>query len=139
VAEAKADLNKLHHYCRNEVVFSFNKYITWMSECFELMEDNQQGLFEPQKVKQMLEGIISTNPELYAIKAVVRTAHPTNFNLASRLMAEQVALLYPSLNKDAGNKRKILAVEQHAPGGKMPGGQDGQFRWTIGGCSNLRE
>jgi hypothetical protein len=21
----------------------------------------------------------------------------------------------------------------------MPGGQDGQFRWTIGGCSNLRE
>jgi hypothetical protein len=88
----------------------------------------------------MLEGIISTNPELYAIKAVVRTAHPTNFNLASRLMAEQVALLYPSSNKDAGNKSKISAVEQHAPGGKMPGGQDGQHggqpkgRTGGGGC-----
>jgi hypothetical protein len=135
-AEAEADLNRLH-YRGNEAVFSFNKYITRMSECFELMEDNQQGLSEPQKVKRMLEGIISTNPELYAIKAVVRTAHPTNFNLASRLMAEQVALLYPSSNKDAGNKRKISAVEQHTPGGRGSGGRDnrngGQPKGRTGG------
>jgi hypothetical protein len=39
-----------------------------MSECFELMDDNNQGLSEPQKVKKMLNGVISTNPEVIAIK-----------------------------------------------------------------------
>jgi hypothetical protein len=110
--EAEAALNRLHY--RNEASFPFERYITRMSECFELMDDNHQGFSEPQKVKKMLDGVISTNAEVVAIKAVVRTAHPTDFNAASTLMAGQIALLYPASNGELRKKRKISAVAQTA-------------------------
>jgi hypothetical protein len=111
-AEAKATLQKLHY--RNEAVFSFEKYITRMSECFELLEDNDQGLSDAQKVKKMLAGIVSTNQEIVSLKTVVRTNHPNDFDSASTLMATQIALLYPSAeNKHRTNKRKISAVAQN--------------------------
>jgi hypothetical protein len=47
------------------------------------MDDNNQGLSEAQKVKKLLKGVTSTNPEVIAIKAVVRSTHPTDFNRAS--------------------------------------------------------
>jgi hypothetical protein len=118
-SEAEAALNRLHY--RNEASFPFERYITRMSECFELMDDNHQGFSEPQKVKKMLDGVISTNAEVVAIKAVVRTAHPTDFNAASTLMAGQIALLYPASNGELRNKRKISAVAQTAGRGRGRG------------------
>jgi hypothetical protein len=49
-AEAKVTLQKLHY--RKEAVFFFEKYITRMCECFELLEDNDQGLSDAQRVKK---------------------------------------------------------------------------------------
>jgi hypothetical protein len=54
--EVEASLNCLRYH--SKVVFSFESYITCMSECFELMEDNQQGFSEPQKVKKMLDIVL---------------------------------------------------------------------------------
>jgi hypothetical protein len=128
-AEAEATLNRLHY--RNETSFSFERYITRMSECFELMEDNHQGYSEAQKVKKMLDGVVSTNAEVVAIKAVVRSTHPTDFNSASTLMAGQIALLYPAASTDVRNKRKISAVAQGRGrgrgrcGGRNAGGRGG--------------
>jgi hypothetical protein len=121
-AEAEASLNHLHY--RSEVVFPFEHYITCMSECFELMEDNQQGFSEPQKVKKMLDDVMSTNAKVVAIKAVVRSTHPNNFNRASNLMAGQIALLFPAATNDLRNKRKISAITQGHGGG--PGGAGGR-------------
>jgi hypothetical protein len=121
-AEAEASLHRLHY--RSEAVFPFERYITRMSECFELMEDNQQGFSEPQKVKKMLDGVVSTNAEVVAIKAVVRSTHPNDFNRASNLMAGQIALLFPAATSDLRNKRKISAVAQGHGGG--PGGAGGR-------------
>jgi hypothetical protein len=121
-AEAEASLYRLHY--RSEAVFPFERYITRMSECFELMEDNQQGFSEPQKVKKMLDGIVSTNAEVVAIKAVVHSTHPNDFNRASNLMAGQIALLFPAATSDLRNKRKISAVAQGHGGG--PGGAGGR-------------
>jgi hypothetical protein len=113
-AEAEATLQKLHY--RNEAVFSFEKYITRMCECFELLEDNDQGLSDAQKVKKMLAGIVSTNQEIVSLKTVVCTNHPNDFDSASTLMATQIALLFPSAeNEHRTNKRKILAVTQNMP------------------------
>jgi hypothetical protein len=94
VAEAEASLNRLHHYC-SEAEFPFEHYITCMSECFELTEDSQQRLSEPQKVKKMLDGVVSTYAKVVAIKAVVCSTHPNDFNRVSTLMAGQIVLLFP--------------------------------------------
>jgi hypothetical protein len=134
-AVAEAKLAKLH-YRGNESVFSFETYITRMSECFELMEDNHQGLSEPQKVKKMLEGVITTNGEILAIKAVVRTNHPNDFNQASTLMASQIALLFPGADAEQRNKRKISAVSKtdgRGPGGGRGGRHGGRMNARAGG------
>jgi hypothetical protein len=130
-AVAESKLSKLH-YRGNEAVFSFETYITRMSECFELMDDNHQGLSEPQKVKKMLEGIITTNGEILAIKAVVRTKHPNDFNQASTLMASQIALLFPGAEPEQRHKRKISAVSK--TDGRGNGGRGGRH----GGRMNAR-
>jgi hypothetical protein len=130
-AVAEAKLTKLH-YRGNELVFLFETYITRMSECFELMEDNHQGLSEPQKVKKMLEGIITTNGEILAIKAVIHTKHPNDFNQASTLMASQIALLFPGADPEQRNKRKISAVSR--TDGRGHGGRGGR----QGGRMNAR-
>jgi hypothetical protein len=106
-----------------------------MSECFELMEDNHQGLSEPQKVKKMLEGIITTNGEILAIKAVVRTKHRNDFNQASTLMASQIALLFLGAEPEQCNKHKISAVSQggRGNGGGHAGRQGGRMNARAGG------
>jgi hypothetical protein len=97
VAEAEAFLERLHF--KSEALFSFEKYTTRLNKCFKLLEDNDQALAEAQKVKKMLKGVISTNPEVIAIKAVVCSIHPTtNFNQASTLMDGQIAILFPAAN-----------------------------------------
>jgi tRNA-dihydrouridine synthase len=64
-AEAEAALEK-HHYV-NEQAMSFKEYVSRMTEQFELLEDNDQGLSDLQKVKQFLKGILSTHPDVRSI------------------------------------------------------------------------
>jgi hypothetical protein len=92
-----------------------------MCECFELLADNDQGLSNAQKVKKMLDGVLSTNAEVVAIKAVVRSMHPMNFNSASTLMPNQIAILFPAANNKLHNKRRILAVAQMSGCGRGRG------------------
>jgi hypothetical protein len=96
--EAEALLERLHY--KNEASFPFERYITRLNKYFELMDDNDQGLSEAQKVKKLLKGVTSTNPEVIAIKAVVRSTHSTDFNRASTLIAGQIAVLFPAVNTD---------------------------------------
>jgi hypothetical protein len=136
-AEAESMLLRLFY--RNEAAFSFENYITRMSECFELMKDNEQGLSEGQKVKKMLDGVVSTNAEVVAIKAVVRSTYPNDFSAASTLMAGQIALLFPAATNELRNKRKISAVNA-GPGtpnlGRGRGGRGGGGRGGGGRHGN---
>jgi hypothetical protein len=99
------------HY-RNEAALPFEQYVTKLSECFELMADNDQQLSEAQKVKYLLDGMISTNPDIIAIKAVVREKFPTSFNQASLSLAGQISLMYPASHLESRAKRKISAVQR---------------------------
>jgi hypothetical protein len=109
-AEAEARLHRLHY--RNESALPFEQYVTKISECFELMADNDQQLSEAQKVKYLLDGMISTNPDIIAIKAVVREKFPTNFNQASLSLAGQISRMYPASHLESRAKRKISAVQR---------------------------
>jgi hypothetical protein len=75
-AEAEAQLLRLHY--KNEASFPLEKYITRLHECFEALEDNQQGLIDAQKVKKMLKNVSSTNMEIISLKTVIRERYPNN-------------------------------------------------------------
>jgi hypothetical protein len=115
-AEAEAMLERLHY--KSEASFSFEKYVTKMNECFELLKDNDQDLAEAQKVKKLLNGVKTNHPEVNALKTVVRATHPTDFNAATTLMAGQIAVLFPaaSFAYDTRPKRKISAANTNRGG-----------------------
>jgi hypothetical protein len=109
-AKAEAQLHRLHY--QNEAALPFEQYVTKLSECFELMADNDQQLSEAQKVKYLLDGMISTNPDIIAIKAVVCEKFPTNFNQASLSLAGQILHMYPASHLESRAKRKISVVQR---------------------------
>jgi hypothetical protein len=90
-AEAEAALEKLHYM--NENAVSFEEYVSRMTEQFELLEDNDQGLSETQKVTQFLEGILSTHPDVRSIISQVRSQFLANFYEASKHFAGQLSLI----------------------------------------------
>jgi hypothetical protein len=90
-AEAEAALEKLHYINENAVLFE--EYVSRMTEQFELLEDNDQGLSETQKVKQFLKGILSTHPDVRGIISQVRSQFSTNFYEASKHFAGQLSLI----------------------------------------------
>jgi hypothetical protein len=125
-AEAEAQLDRLFY--KNEAAFPFETYVTHLNECFELLKDNEQALSEAQKVKRLLKGVTSTNQEVIALKAVVRSTHPTDFDAASTLMAGQIAILFPAaaMTPDTRYKRKISVANTQGRGrGRFntPGGR----------------
>ena len=113
-AEAEAQLLRLHY--KNEASFPFEKYITRLHECFEALEDNQQGLIDAQKVKKMLENVSSTNMEIISLKTVIRERYPNDFAQASTHMAGQIALIAPAAHSELRNKRRIAAVDTNGRG-----------------------
>jgi hypothetical protein len=92
--------------------YRFEQYVTKFSECFEVMADNDQQLFEVQKVKYLLDGMSLTNPDIIATKAVVREKFPTNFNQASLPLGGQIFCMYPASHLESHAKRKISAVHR---------------------------
>jgi hypothetical protein len=115
-AEAEAMLERLHY--KSEASFSFEKYVTKMNECFELLKDNDQDLAEVQKVKKLLNGVKTNHPEVNALKTVVQAMHSTDFNAATTFMAGQIAVLFPAASffYDTRPKRKISAANTNRGG-----------------------
>lgn len=62
-AEAKAKLDKLLHY-KAELLLSFEKYSTQLFDYFEMLEDNNQGYSEAQKVKRLSSRVWSQDAEV---------------------------------------------------------------------------
>lgn len=116
-ASAEARMKGLFY--KQQSSMPFEKYLTRLNECWELMEDNDQFYSDAQKVKKLLDGVKSEDPEVVAIKAVIRSTYPNNYNAASTMMSGQIAILFPGSHTDSNNdtsnkyKRKISAVNRH--------------------------
>jgi hypothetical protein len=74
---------------------------------------------------------VLTNAEVVAIKAVVRSTHPKDFNQASNLMAGQIALLFPAATNNLRNKQKISAITGHGGGPGGAGGCGGHHKMLV--------
>jgi hypothetical protein len=86
-----------------------------------MLEDNNQGWHDAQKVNKLLAGIQSNNPEITGLKPLIRKEYPNDFEAAATQLAGQISLIYSESNNDADgrNKRRISAVDQnHNAGGR---------------------
>jgi hypothetical protein len=113
-SEAEARLAKLF-YTGEKPLFKFETYITRLRECFELLEDNDQGFSEAQKVNALVRGITSTHPRIVTLSTNILTTHRTDFEGASSVMANAISRLFPAGNapNDGRAKRQISAFEQN--------------------------
>jgi hypothetical protein len=118
-AEAEARLAKLF-YAGEKPLFNFEKYITRLRECFELLDDNDQGFSEAQKVNALVRGITSTHPRIVTLSTNILTTHPTDFEGASAVMASAISRLFPAGNppNDGRAKRQISAFEHNDERGR---------------------
>jgi hypothetical protein len=113
--QAKATLEKLHY--KNESVFPFEDYFTRLHECFEALDDNNQGLIDAHKVDKLLEGVHSNNVEVMALKTYIRARHSNDFNAAATHMAKQIVAIFPATHAmDTRLKRRVAAVDAAARG-----------------------
>jgi hypothetical protein len=84
-----------------------------LSENFDLLEDNDQGLSETQKVKKFLGGIISTHQDVINIKGQIRDRFSTNFYEAAKHFVAQLSMIpgYMANRMDRNRaKRRIMAM-----------------------------
>ena len=125
-AAAEAALTNLHY--KNETAFSFEHYITRMTELFRDLEDAGEPRTERMKVQMMLQGIKSTNAEVIAAKTLVRSQHSDSYADASATMSSQVSLIFPSTGKDIRRKRRIGEVNSDRRGGRGRGRYSGRGR-----------
>jgi hypothetical protein len=133
-ADAEARLRKLHY--KNESVFKFEDYITGLYEVFEMLEDNNQGWHNAQKVNKLLAGIQSNNPEITGLKPLICKEYPNDFEAAATQLAGQILLIYSKSNNDAEgrNKRRISAVDKNHHGGhrRQRGGRNNRQNMING-------
>jgi hypothetical protein len=110
-AEAEAAIDALFY--QNKQALKFESYLSCLSENFDLLEDNDQGLSETQKEKKFLEGIISTHQDVINIKGQIRDRFSTNFYEAAKHFAAQLLMIpgYMANRTDRNwAKRRIMAM-----------------------------
>ena len=59
---AKEDLNR--SFYRNEITFSFEKYVTNMKQTFNVLDNYNDPLYEEDKVRKLLDNINCPNNNL---------------------------------------------------------------------------
>ena len=102
------------HY-RSERTFSFEKYVTKLSEAFEILSDQGMGKPEREKVDYLLKGIRSDNQQVIAAKTTIRMHQDmrTSFQLAvdrlSELIGSTFAAVNPNPNPTATRNRSRIA------------------------------
>jgi hypothetical protein len=113
--QSKAYLERLHY--KNEATFAFKEYVTRLHECFEALEDNNQGLIDAHKVDKLLAGVQSNNVEVMSLKTYIRAQHANDFNAAATHMAKQIVAIYPAAHQqDPRVKRRMAAIDTGARG-----------------------
>ena len=110
------------HY-RSERTFSFEKYVTKLSEAFEILSDQGMAKPEREKVDYLLKGIRSDNQQVIAAKTTVRMHQEmrTSFQLAVDRLSELIGSTFATVNPNPSatrNRSRIAAV-------RFKGGENG--------------
>lgn len=112
ISYAKRELETAHY--RSEKVFTFEKYVTKLSEAFQILEENGIPKAEREKVDHLLEKMSVDNNEIVAAIANIRMTPQkrSNFLLAANELSEYISVVMPLASSDSGKKpaRQISEV-----------------------------
>ena len=104
ISYAKRELETAHY--KSERVFTFEKYVTKLSEAFQILEENGIPKVEREKVDLLLEKMSVDNTEVTAAIANIRMSphKRNNFLLAANELSEYISVVMPLAASDAGKK-----------------------------------
>ena len=100
------------HY-KSEKTFTFEKYVTKLSEAFQILEENGIPKVEREKVDLLLGKMSVENTEATAAIANIRMT-PTkrnNFLLAANELSEYISVVMPLAASESGKKPARLVAE----------------------------
>ena len=127
---AQGDLTRLFY--KNETTFSFEKYVTKMKECHDVLMKYGKPKYESDKISDLLDKINCTDAEVKTHVSIVRNTC-TTFATAATEMATHISRIFPSSHPSSGRykKRKIASLGGGRGRGRG-GGRGGQGRGRGG-------
>lgn len=104
ISYAKRELETAHY--KSEKVFTFEKYVTKLSEAFQILEENDIPKVEREKVDLLLEKMSVDNTEVTAAIANIRMNPDkrNNFLLAANELSEYISVVMPLAASESGKK-----------------------------------
>ena len=118
----------IYHY-RSERQFSFENYVTKLSEAFEVLADNDTAKGEREKVDILLNGIHTDNTTIVSAKTTVRmtVAMRQSFQIAVDHLSELIGSTFlNATNTNNNNRRGARNVSRMDTGrGRGRGGRGG--------------
>jgi hypothetical protein len=101
---------------KSERQYSFESYVTKLSEAFEIMKDNEVEKAEREKVDCLLDGIVSENQIVVTAKTNVRMNHAmrTSFQVAVDHLSELIGATFA--NASYNGKRPARNVSRMETG-----------------------
>ena len=126
---ARADLDKLHY--RNESTFSFEKYVTKLKSCFNVLQKYNVPVYEEEKVQRLLDNINCPNQELKTEVSICRSSHSDTFDQAATYIATVVSRLFPNAQPSSNRYRSRRNVSAIC-GGRGGRGRGGRGRGGRG-------
>lgn len=104
ISYAKRELETAHY--KSEKVFTFEKYVTKLSEAFQILEENGIPKVEREKVDLLLEKMSVDNTEVTAAIANIRmNPHKrNNFLMAANELSEYISVVMPLAASESGKK-----------------------------------
>jgi hypothetical protein len=104
ISYAKRELETAHY--RSEKVFTFEKYVTKLSEAFQILEENGIPKVEREKADTLLEKMSVDNTEVSAAIANIRMNPDkrNNFLLAANELSEYISVVMSLAVSKSGKK-----------------------------------
>ena len=109
-------------FYKSERVFTFEKYVTKLSEAFEILNDHGVGKQEREKVDILLNGIQSDNQIVVSAKTTVRmhTTMRTSFQVAVDRLSELIGSTMTIHDSKGGRppSRRVSSINKKRKGDK---------------------
>ncbi len=111
ISVAKRELELTHYW--SEKTFTFEKYVTKLSEVFQILEENGRLKVEHEKVDHLLEKMSVDNSEITAAIAIIwmNPSKRNNFLLAANELSEYISVVMPLAALESGKKPARLVLQ----------------------------
>jgi len=128
-AAAKYRLDRLHY--KDEPSLAFEKYVTFLKEVFQDLEECGRPLQEIEKVEHMLDKIQRNDGTIQALKVQILGDKElkNDFEASANHLSQALAVLHPGAGKKA-DKRYVAGLRKG--GGKNGGGRKDQYKLKNG-------